>query len=94
MAAQDLKIDILATDKTGAAFRSVQSGLKQVDSATAGVRNAMLGVGSAIAALGAITYVRSVINIADSMDELSKRTGIAVEASSAALAGDEVGADR
>jgi len=92
MAAQDLKIDILATDKTGAAFRSVQSGLKQVDSATAGVRNAMLGVGSAIAALGAITYVRSVINIADSMDELSKRTGIAVEtlsslSNTAALAG-------
>lgn len=92
MAAQDLKIDILATDKTGAAFRSVQSGLKQVDSATSGVRNAMLGVGSAIAALGAITYVRSVINIADSMDELSKRTGIAVEtlsslSNTAALAG-------
>lgn len=92
MAAQDLKIDILATDKTGAAFRSVQSGLKQVDSATAGVRNAMLGVGSAIAALGAITYVRNVINIADSMDELSKRTGIAVEtlsslSNTAALAG-------
>jgi hypothetical protein len=79
MAAQDLKIDILATDKTGAAFRSVQSGLKQVDSATSGVRNAMVGLGSAIAALGAITYVRNVINIADSMDELSKRTGIAVE---------------
>lgn len=92
MAAQDLKIDILATDKTGAAFRSVQSGLKQVDSATSGVRNAMVGLGSAIAALGAITYVRSVINIADSMDELSKRTGIAVEtlsslSNTAALAG-------
>ena len=92
MAAQDLKIDILATDKTGAAFRSVQSGLKQVDSATSGVRNAMVGLGSAIAALGAITYVRNVINIADSMDELSKRTGIAVEtlsslSNTAALAG-------
>lgn len=92
MAAQDLKIDILATDKTGAAFRSVQSGLKQVDSATAGVRNAMVGLGSAIAALGAITYVRNVINIADSMDELSKRTGIAVEtlsslSNTAAMAG-------
>lgn len=92
MAAQDLKIDILATDKTGAAFRSVQSGLKQVDSATSGVRNAMVGLGSAIAALGAITYVRNVINIADSMDELSKRTGIAVEtlsslSNTAAMAG-------
>jgi hypothetical protein len=92
MAAQDLKIDILATDKTGAAFRSVQSGLTQINAATAGVRNAMVGLGGAIAALGAITYVRNVINIADSMDELSKRTGIAVEtlsalSNTAALAG-------
>jgi hypothetical protein len=92
MAAQDLKIDILATDKTGAAFRSVQSGLSQVNAATSGVRNAMVGLGGAIAALGALTYVRNVINIADSMDELSKRTGIAVEtlsslSNTAALAG-------
>lgn len=92
MAAQDLKIDILAADKTGAAFRSVQSGLGQINAATSGVRNAMVGLGSAIAALGALTYVRNVINIADSMDELSKRTGIAVEtlsslSNTAALAG-------
>lgn len=92
MAAQDLKIDILATDKTGAAFRSVQSGLSQINAATSGVRNAMVGLGGAIAALGALTYVRNVINIADSMDELSKRTGIAVEtlsslSNTAALAG-------
>lgn len=92
MAAQDLKIDILATDKTGAAFRSVQSGLSQVNAATSSVRNAMAGLGGAIAALGALTYVRNVINIADSMDELSKRTGIAVEtlsslSNTAALAG-------
>jgi hypothetical protein len=92
MAAQDLKIDILATDKTGAAFRSVQSGLSQVNAATSSVRNAMVGLGGAIAALGALTYVRNVINIADSMDELSKRTGIAVEtlsslSNTAALAG-------
>lgn len=79
MAAQDLKIDIVATDKTGAAFRSVQGGLDGIQKSSSLLSNTLAGLTSVFAAIQVAQLAKGLIDVADRMDELSKRTGIAVE---------------
>lgn len=79
MAAQDLSISIVAIDKTTAAFRAVQSGLGNIGSSAANVTSKISAVTAALTALGGAATIRNVINVADSLDELSARSGIAVQ---------------
>lgn len=77
--AQDLSINIVAIDKTTAAFRSVSSGLGNISTSAGVLTSKIAAVTAALSALGGVASVRSVINVADSLDELSARSGIAVE---------------
>jgi hypothetical protein len=84
MAQSEARIRITATDDTRQAFESVRSNLDKVKQSAESFR-ATLGAGGLAGALGAIGAVvaaqtRSVINLADSLDDLSQRTGVAVEA--------------
>ncbi len=90
--AQDLKIDIVATDKTGAAFRSVQTGLNGVQTATSAVLTSLSALTTVFAAIGVGTHIKSIINTADELAKMSQKTGVAVDelsalANSADLAG-------
>ena len=90
--AQDLKIDIVATDKTGAAFRSVQTGLSGVQTATSAVLTSLSALTTVFAAIGVGTHIKTIINTADELAKMSQKTGIAVDelsalANSADLAG-------
>lgn len=79
MATQDLKIDIVATDKTGAAFRSVKGGLDDINKSSSALNSALTSLGAIFAAIQVVQLSKGLIDVADKMDELSKRTGIAVE---------------
>lgn len=79
MAAQDLSISIVAIDKTTAAFRAVQTGLGNIGSSAANVTSKIGAVTAALSAIGGAATLRNVINVADSLDELSARSGIAVQ---------------
>jgi hypothetical protein len=68
---QKTKIEITATDKTGAAFNAVKSSLTGL-TAQFGALGGLLGAG----AFAAMT--KRIIDQADSMNDLSQRTGIAV----------------
>jgi len=69
---QKTNIEITATDKTGAAFNAVKSSLTGL-TAQFGALGGLLGAG----AFAAMT--KRIIDQADSMNDLSKRTGLAVE---------------
>jgi hypothetical protein len=79
MAAQDLKIDIVATDKTGAAFKSVQGGLDGINKSSSALNTALAGLTTVFAAIQFVQIAKGLVDVADRMDELSKRTGVAVE---------------
>lgn len=77
--AQDLSINIVAIDKTTAAFRSVSSGLGSISSSAGALTSKISAVTAALSALGGVAAARSVVSVADSLDQLSARSGIAVE---------------
>lgn len=79
MAAQDLSISITAIDKTTAAFRAVQTGLGNIGGTAANVTSKIGAVTAALTALGGAASIRNVIAVADSLDQLSARSGIAVQ---------------
>ena len=81
--AKDLQIDIVATDKTGAAFRSVQSGMSGIQTSASSLFTKISAVSAALAAVGVGSALRGLIDAGDKLDELSKRTSIAVETLSA-----------
>jgi hypothetical protein len=69
---QKTNIEITATDKTAAAFNSVKSSIGNLTSQF-GALTGLLGAGAFIA------FTKRIIDQADAMNDLSKRTGIAVE---------------
>lgn len=81
--AQDLKIDIVAQDRTSAAFRSVQNGLSGIQSTATSLISKIGALSAAFATIGAGAAIKGVIEAGDRLDELSKRTNIAVETLSA-----------
>lgn len=83
MAAQNLDIQIAATDKTSAAFRSVKSNIEGVASSASDLVGKIGLVTSALAAIGVGSSLRNLINTADKLDELSARTKIAASTLSA-----------
>ena len=81
--AQDLKIDIVATDKTGAAFRSVQTGMSGIQTSASSLLTKISAVTGALAAIGVGSALKGIVEAGDRLEELSKRTSIAVETLSA-----------
>jgi hypothetical protein len=80
----EARIRITATDETRQAFDSVRSSLDKVKQSADGFRTALgrgglLGAAAGLSAV-LVTQTRSVINLADSLDDLSQRSGVAVEA--------------
>jgi hypothetical protein len=69
---QKTNIEITATDKTSAAFNSVKSSIGNLTSQF-GALTGIIGAGAFVA------FTKRIIDQADSMNDLSKRTGIAVE---------------
>ena len=92
MASKDVSIDIVAQDKTGAAFRSVKGGLSDMSSSVGMVTGKIAGLTAVLAAIGSATQVKGLIDSADNMNKLSQKTGIAVsELSSLANTADLAG---
>jgi hypothetical protein len=84
MAQSEARIRITATDDTRQAFDSVRSSLDKAKQSVESFRSTLgaSGLAGAAAAVGAVlaAQTRSAINLADSLDDLSQRTGVAVEA--------------
>jgi hypothetical protein len=78
MASKDVSIDIVAQDKTGAAFRSVKGGLSDMSSSVGMVTGKIAGLTAVLAAIGSAAQVKGLIDSADNMNKLSQKTGIAV----------------
>ncbi|MCA3072822.1 MAG: phage tail tape measure protein [Rhodocyclaceae bacterium] len=84
MAQSEARIRISATDDTKQAFESVRSNMERVKQSAEAFRATLgaSGLAGAAAAVSAVlvAQTRSAINLADSLDDLSQRTGVAVEA--------------
>lgn len=78
MASKDVSIDIVAQDKTGAAFRSVKGGLSDMSSSVSAVTGKIAGLTAVLAAIGSAAQIKGLIDSADNMVKLSQKTGIAV----------------
>lgn len=78
MAAQNLSIQIAATDKTGAAFRSVKTSISDLNSSVSNVTGKIAGLTAVLATVGSAVQIKSLIDTADNMNKLSQKTGIAV----------------
>lgn len=78
MASKDVSIDIVAQDKTGAAFKSVKGGLNDLTTSVGAVTGKIAGLTAVLAAIGSAAQVKGLIDSADNMNKLSQKTGIAV----------------
>jgi len=78
MASKDVSIDIVAQDKTGAAFKSVKGGLDGIGNAVGMVTGKIAGLTAVLTAIGGITQIKGLMDSADEMNKLSIKTGIAV----------------
>ena len=92
MADTPAKIILAAEDRTRAAFASVRSGLDGLQTGAASIAKRFTAIGAAITAgLGAIR-IASLTETLDQLDDLSEKSGIAVERLSALrFAGETVG---
>lgn len=92
MADTQAKIILAAEDRTRAAFASVRQGLDGLQSGAAAIAARFAAIGAAITAgLGAIR-IASITETLDQLDDLSEKSGIAVERLSALrFAGETVG---
>ena len=78
MASKDVSIDIVAQDRTGAAFKSVKGGLNDMSSSVGMVTGKIASLTAVLAAIGSAAQVKGLIDSADRMKDLSEKTGIAV----------------
>lgn len=77
------EIVLKARDDTRAAFASVQRSFGGLQTQAAGLQRAFAGIGVALGAGAFVGAVRSTIDLADNLNKLSQKTGIAVEQLSA-----------
>jgi hypothetical protein len=92
MASKDVSIDIVAQDRTGAAFKSVKGGLNDLSTSVGAVTGKIAGLTAVLAAIGSAAQIKGLIDSADNMNKLSQKTGIAVsELSSLANTADLAG---
>jgi len=71
------KVVIEAEDKTRQAFNSVQSNLNSLKSIVGGIST--FGLGSALSVGGIVAFTKSAIDSLDTLKDLSKATGVAVD---------------
>jgi hypothetical protein len=72
-------VEITAKDSTQSAFASVKSGLTGLGNAADSIKGSMAALGGVLAVGGFAAMIKSSIDAADHLNDLSKRTGIAVE---------------
>jgi hypothetical protein len=78
MASEQLKIELTAVDKTTAAFNSIQSNMSKLGNGAMLLSRSFTAIGAALTGIGAMGAFKSLIDQADNMNDLSKKTGIAV----------------
>lgn len=78
MANEQLKIELTAVDKTTAAFNSIQSNMSKLGNGAMLLSRSFTAIGAALTGIGAMGAFKSLIDQADNMNDLSKKTGIAV----------------
>jgi hypothetical protein len=72
-------VEITGKDSTGNAFRSVKSGLSDLDSASRALQNTLGALGVTLSVGAFAGAIKDAIDYADHLNDLSKTTGIAVE---------------
>ena len=78
MASEQLKIELTAVDKTTAAFNSIQSNMMKMGNGAMMLSRSFTAISVALAGVGVIGSFKKLIDQADSMNDLSKKTGVAV----------------
>lgn len=78
MANKDVSIDIVAQDKTGAAFKSVKGNLTDLSTSVGAVTGKIAVLTGVLAAIGSAAQIKGLVDSADNMNKLSQKTGIAV----------------
>ena len=79
MASSDVKIVLSADDKTGAAFSSAAAGLGNLGSKAQSINAILASVGVGVSIGGIIGMVKSSIDAADALQDLSQKVGIGVQ---------------
>ena len=79
MASSDVKIVLSADDKTGAAFSSAAAGLENLGGKARSINAILAGVGAGVSIGGIIAMVKSSIDAADALQDLSQKVGIGVQ---------------
>lgn len=79
MARDTAKIYITAEDKTREAFTSVQRNFSQLQGAASRLSGLLPALGAGLSAAGFAAFVKTSIDAADSLNDMSKATGVAVE---------------
>lgn len=93
MASEQLKIELTAVDKTTAAFNSIQSNMSKLGNGAMILSRSFTAIGATIASLGVLSSFKKLIDQGDAMNDLSKKTGVAVSSLSRfGLAAEDSGA--
>lgn len=93
MASEQLKIELTAVDKTTAAFNSIQSNMGKLGNGAMMLSRSFTAIGATIASLGVLGSFKKLIDQGDAMNDLSKKTGVAVSSLSRfGLAAEDSGA--
>jgi len=78
--ANETQVIITAYDKTRAAVASVKKSLDSIGKSSIFTSTALAGIGSAVSLVGFASFVKSGVDALDMLNDLSARTGVAVEA--------------
>lgn len=93
MASEQLKIELTAVDKTTAAFNSIQSNMGKLGNGAMMLSRSFTAIGATIASLGVLGSFKKLIDQGDAMNDLSKKTGVAISSLSRfGLAAEDSGA--
>ena len=80
MATTDTTIVLTAVDKTAAGIASVKRGLGGLESTAVATARSLASIGAGVSVAGLAAFVKSSIDAADALNDLSVRTGLSVEA--------------
>ncbi len=78
MADNNTRIVISAEDKTGTAISSAQAGLAKLQASALSISGALGGIGAGVSLAGLSAMVKSSIDAADAMNDLSQKVGISI----------------
>jgi hypothetical protein len=79
MANNQTQIEITAVDKTRVAFDSVNNSLSKLNASASSAGNLLKGIGAAFAGQSVLSFANNAIIAADALNDISNRSGIAVE---------------